>query len=151
MKTLMKGIVLAVVFLGLSHTAQAAGLPRSAKETFVTPYSVGGSTVTGSTFSASTTNFPGAVYQVVLSSGAASEYIVMFDSNSCGGLSATTLSFTAPTKQVGPRLLYGSTTANTSTAFDPPLVFFNGLCVFDSAVTGQASITYEEGRGISGQ
>jgi hypothetical protein len=144
---LFGGILLAFVMASVS---QAASLPRTPKETFVTPFSVAGSSVSASTWTAvDSRQFPGAVYQVVLSTGASGEYIVMFDSNVCTGLGPTTVP-TAPAQQVGPRLLFGSTSANSSTPFDPPLMFHNGLCVFDSAATGQASITWEPGRGLSG-
>jgi len=150
----MKKLFLAVGLLCLSHAAFAGALPRSPKQTFVTSYVTTGSSVAISSLagSSSTVLIPGAIYQVNLTSGAASEYIVMYDTNTCTGLSATFSGQpTLPAKQLGARLFYGSTTANTNFAFDPPMLFENGVCVFDSSGAGQAAITYEIGRGINGQ
>jgi len=147
-KSIFAGLLMASAVIMFSH---AASLPRSPKMTFVTPYSTAGSSVAIAAVAASSSpvTLPGAIYQVTLSSGASSEYIVLVDTNTCTGVTLQG-PYTAPTKYVVSKLLYSSTTANTNFAFDPPLMFDLGLCVFDSASTGQASITYELGRGING-
>ena len=127
------------------------------KEVYVTSQTVTAVLVTPAVSSNTTANaqfMPGAVYQVTLSSGAASEYILMVDTTNCTGITATMAVGNSPTQtyqMIGPRLIYASTTANTTFTFDPPIRFDQGLCVIDSAATGGASITYELGRGLSGQ
>ena len=88
---------------------------------------------------------PGAVYQVVMATGTASEYVILVDSASVTGVVATSNS-----KAITPRLFYGSTTASTVITFDPPIVFRNGLVVAPLANTGQLSVSYETGRSIGG-
>ena len=149
MKKLMGWIVgLFGLCMVMASTGHASGYAIAPMDTFVTPYSTVVSTYVAG---------PGAVYEVILASGAASEYVQLFDSAAVTGLSATyngasvlNSSGIVSTVALGPRLLYGSTTANTIIRFDPPLQFFNGLAVVDSAVTGQASITYQVGRGLDG-
>jgi hypothetical protein len=95
---------------------------------------------------------PSAIYEVTLATGASGEYVAFFDTNtaSTGGVAVTsnTASVASGFKT---RLYFGSTTANTQIKFDPPLIFYYGIQVVDSAATGQSVITYEEGRGLSGQ
>lgn len=152
MKTLNRFILSAGLVMVFSSWAMATNAARQAKSSFTTPFSLVPSSVTTFTVLESTSGIkkPGAVYQVTLSSGASSEFLVMFDSTTSVGLSATvTTNPAAP--QLGPRLLFGSTTASTVYTFDPPLIFYNGLMVIDSAITGQGTITYEEGRGVGAQ
>lgn len=156
MKKLLSCTLMAFVFLMMSNQAHAAWYKGTPKEVFVSSYTTGAIQVNPSisTNTAATAQYaPGAIYQVILSSGASSEFELLVDSANCTGITAgmLTSSLTAPATFLGPRLLYGSTTANTTVTFDPPLRFDTGLCIIDSAVTGQASITYELGRGISGQ
>jgi len=137
-----------------SHRAEAASGVRAPKEVFVSSYTTGAILVTPAISTnavAAAAYMPGAVYQVILSSGAASEYEVLFDSGNCAGITATWAVGGPTATLLAPRLLYGSTTANTVITFDPPIRFDNGLCVIDSAATGSAAITYELGRGLSGQ
>lgn len=157
MKKLLSFTLMAFGLLLMPSKAHAGWYKGAPKEVFVTPYSTLGSTVTP-TVSTNTPiaaqYMPGVVYQVVLSSGAASEYIVLYDSTNCTGLTTTTAVGNLPAQtyqNLGPRIFYVSTTSNTVVTFDPPIRFDQGLCVIDSAITGQASITYELGRGISGQ
>lgn len=142
---LIFGLFVGIAWVNSSHAAGIGIVPMDA---IVTPYSTVVSTYVAG---------PGAVYEVILSSGAASEYIQMFDSASVVGLSATfngasvlNSSGVVSTVDLGPRMIYVSTGTNTIFRFDPPLQFFNGLAVVDSAVTGQASITYQIGRGLNG-
>lgn len=152
LKKLFSGILLV---MGFSMVAHAGSLPRSPKEVFVSSYTTGAIPVTPAISTnavAGAAFMPGAVYEVVLSSGASGEYELLIDTANCIGVTAVmnASSLTAPANFLAARLLYGSTTANTDIKFDPPLIFENGLCVIDSAVTGQAQITYELGRGLSG-
>lgn len=160
MKNLNKvfgGLLLALGLLALASPAQAVWYGGSPKEVFVSSYTTGAILVTpvvSSNAVAGAQYMSGVVYQVVLSSGAASEYELLVDTTNCVGVTATLAVGNLPAQgyqMIGPRLLYGSTTANTTITFDPPIRFDQGLCIIDSAVTGQASITYELGRGVSGK
>lgn len=147
---LFVGLILAFGLMALlSPSGMATNAARIAKSDFVTPFSLACSSVTSFTVLESSSGLkkPGAVYQVTLSSGAASEFVLLVDSSACQGLTAT---LTTGITQVGPRLLYNSTTASTVYTFDPPINFYNGLMEIDSAVTGQAAITWEEGRTVGG-
>lgn len=147
---LLFGLFLGVVLARSSHAAAYAVSP---KDTFVTPYST-----TISTWIAG----PGAVYEVTLATGASGEYIVLYDTSSTSGITIGTASgggstnvvglagFIPPGPALSGRIYFSSTTQNTQIKYDPPLQFFNGLAVGDSANTGSATITYEVGRGLSG-
>lgn len=154
LKLLFGGLLLALGCLGgVPVRSEASVVARAPKKAYTLTYSTVISSITPFTVLQATSTLqdqPGAVYQVVLSSGAASEYITLFDTVpfNTGFLANTTV---GQTYQLGPRLLFGSTTANTTITFDPPMIFYHGLMILDSAVTGQATILYEEGRGISGQ
>lgn len=153
MKKLLSFTLLACGLLLMSHKAEAVG-SRSPKEVFVSSYTTGPIQVTPSVSTNSASQYmPGAIYQVTLSTGASGEYEVLFDSATCQGLTLISIgNLPASTYQnLGPKLLYSSTTAGTVYTFDPPIRFDQGLCIFDSAATGQAAITYELGRGLSGQ
>lgn len=149
---LFGGLFLAVGLLAIGKPSMAAGYAVAPKETFVNVFSTTISTVTPaiSSNAVATAAFqPGAVYEVIQSSGAASQYFQMYDSTSTIGLTCGQTTNLVGSL-LGPRFIYGSTTANTVTRLDPPLVFHNGLIVCDSAATGITSITYELGRGLSG-
>lgn len=155
MKKLLNVSLLALVCFLVSSQAHAGALPRSPKEVFVSSYTTGAVQVTpiiSSNAATSAAFMPGAVYQVLLGTGAASEFVVLVDTINCFGITATMNSsgLTLPANFLGPKLIFSSTTAATDYKFDPPLVFENGLCVVDSAVTGQYGITYELGRGLQG-
>lgn len=92
---------------------------------------------------------PTAVYQVVQSTGASGEFITLCDTASVTGVTSQVNNTANSVCKV--HLMYGSTTANTVTTFDPPLMFFNGLAMIGSATTGQAMVTYEVGRALTGQ
>jgi hypothetical protein len=152
MKNFNKLFVGLILTFGMVAVVQATVGVRAPKASFTTPFSLSPSSVTAFTVLESTPAVikkPGAVYQVIMGSGAASEFLVMFDSNSASGITST---LTTPNAtQLGPRLFYqvgGS--SNTVITFDPPLIFDNGLMVIDSAITGQATISFELGRGLSG-
>lgn len=155
MKKLLSISLLAFGILFMNQKVHAGSLPRSPKEVFVSSYTTGAVSITPaiSTNAVSSAAYmPGAVYQVLLASGAASEFVLLVDTTNCAGITATmgSASLTPPANFLGPKLLFSSTTANTDYKFDPPMIFENGLCVIDSAVTGQYSVTYELGRGLSG-
>jgi len=145
------------LLLMASHRAEAVWYRGAPKEVFVSSYTTGGILVTPvmSTNAVATAAFnPGAIYQVVLSTGASGEYELLVDTNTCSGITAILAVGNLPAQtygMLGPRLFYSSTTAGTTYTFDPPIRFDQGLCIIDSAATGQASITYELGRGVSGQ
>ena len=141
-------LLMAFVWMGCASKAQAASYARSPKAVFVSSSTTGSIQVTPAVSTnavAAAAYMPGAVYQVELSTGAASEYVVLFDSANCTGLSAV-----VATDAITTHLVFTSTTTNTEFKFDPPLLFEHGLCVIDSAATGAYSITYELGRGLSG-
>lgn len=121
--------------LGMVAMANAGGLTKPRKA-YVHSYSTTAALVHAG---------PGAVYQIVMSTGAASEYIVLFDSGSATGIAVTDTS-----KMITPRIFYANTASNTVVGFDPPLLYINGLAIDASAATGQAAITYESGRAIGG-
>lgn len=125
-------LVLGVCLLGMGSESEATTASISPKPGFALNYTTTVSTVAVG---------PCSVYRVVLSSGAASEYVALFDSATASGLTAATINSTLKT-----RLLFNSTTANTTIQFDPPLEFYNGLMVGDLAVTGQSLIEYDLGR-----
>lgn len=143
--------VLLLAFGLLAVTSVRSGasvVARSPKKMVVGSYSILGTTVTPTISTNAVTaaaEEPGAVYQIQLSSGAAAEYVVMFDSGNCTGLTAA-----STTNQVAPRVFFVGTTSGTIWTYDPPVTFSNGLCVYDSAATGQWGISYELGRGLSG-
>jgi hypothetical protein len=155
MKKLIGLSFLAVGLLVIGSQSSYAAIPRTPKEVYVSAYTTGALLVSPavSTNAVAAAAFsPGAVYEVNLSSGASGEYELMVDTANCTGITATMAAsaLTSPSNFLGVRLFYASTTANTDIKFDPPLVFEHGLCIVDSAVTGSAAITYELGRGLSG-
>lgn len=120
---------LLVSVLGTKNVS-AAGLPLPGKAAFALNYTTTASTITSTA---------GCLYQVVLSTGAASEYIALFDSASVTGLTAPS------TTGLKTRMVFGSTSANTVYRFDPPIMFFNGIIAIDSAATGQSAFSYDYG------
>jgi hypothetical protein len=149
MNRLIFGLLLGFGVVGLlNRTVYAVNPVVAPKDAYVLSYTTTVSTVTPNVSTNSVANaayMPGVVYQVFMSSGATSEYVMLYDTNTTSGITcgATTNALTA-------RIFFSSTSANTITRFDPPLHFFNGLVACDSAATGQSGITYEFGRGLSG-
>ena len=117
--------------------AYAAAVPLPSKATYALNYTTTVSTVT-------TTH--SCVYQVIMSSGTASEFVAFFDTAPVAGGQFTANS-EASSANLKLRLLFSSTTANTGNPykFDPPLLFANGIQVADSAATGQTLISYDYG------
>ena|SRR5579872_2590672 len=154
---LFSGLFLALGILCVSSPAHAVWYKGTPKEVFVSSATSNPILITPSISTNTTANgafMPGVVYQVILSSGASSEFVILVDSTNCTGITAGQNPGTTPTQgytSLTSHLLYGSTTANTTITFDPPLRFDQGLCFVDSAGTGQAAVTYELGRGVSGQ
>lgn len=103
---------------------------------------------------------PGAVYQIIQGTtnagGLGVEYFMLYDSSftqnvagntiTCGAYTGLPTGVTALT----PRMVY-TTSFTVVTRFDPPLLFTNGLVGCNSAVADAVSISYELGRGLSGQ
>lgn len=133
MKKLLFVLLLGAVWAG---TSEAAGPTRGGKGSVALNYST---TVTTVTVGA------GVVYSVIIASGAASEYVVLFDSATTVGLAATTNNSTLKT-----RCLASSTTGTTQCNYDPPLQFNNGIIAAGSAITAQSLIVYERGRVTQG-
>jgi len=124
--------VFGICLLGLVSKSEATTASISPKPGYALNYTTTVSTVAVG---------PCSVYRVMLATGAAGEYVAFFDSATVQGLNSTTINSTLKT-----RLFFGSTTATTSIVFDPPLEFYNGLMVGDSASTGQSVIQYDLGR-----
>lgn len=155
MKKLLSLALLAVGLFVVSRNAEAGSLPRTPKEVFVSTYTTGAVFIPPAISTSATGNAaysPGAIYEVVLATGASAEFVLFVDTTSCVGVTAGM----APTALGNgatlalPRLYYGSTTAGTDYKFDPPVEFHNGLCAVGSAATGQFGVIYELGRGLSG-
>lgn len=132
MKKLMGLFLLSLGFLLLSSSSEAAGATRGAKGGYALNY-----TTTVSTISTSAA----VLYQVVMSSGAASEYVALFDASTAGTKAAGTVD-----SSLKGRLFYSSATANTVISFDPPMQFTKGLIVGPSANTGASLFIWEPGR-----
>lgn len=136
----------ALVFVsGVSFAGQAV---RSPKEHFDLNYTL--SWTTGSTQA-------GALYAVQLgSANAFNDYVTCRDS----APTVNQMRITDNTATIGPRIYYSSSAVvsntvagqgNVNFVFDPPLLFFNGLVCTASSASDQATIVYEQGRGLSGQ
>lgn len=137
MKNELKSLfVIAGLLLGMTVMASAGGLTKPRKSALVNYTTTATLVHRGG----------GALYQVVLSTGASLEYMVAIDTVGASGWSATTTNLL-----ITPRLFYSSTSANSVYTFDPPLIYTNGLVIAGSAGTGQAMVTYESGRSIGGQ
>jgi len=134
MKKLLFVLALGIVCVGSS---QAAGAARGAK----------GMTAVNYTTTASSVSVAGpvALYSVILSSGAASEYVALFDASATGALTSASTGSSFRT-----RVFYNSASSNTIVNFDPPLQFNNGLVTAGSAATGAVLFVYEKGRIVQG-
>lgn len=158
MKNLNKlfvGVFLAFGLMGIvSVNCNASVVARSPKKSYLYSFSTTISSVTPFTVLQATSTLqaqPGAVYEINMSTGTAGDFIVLFDTIPFNAQLLDTQGATGRSSQLGPHFYYGSTTANTKITFDPPLIFYNGLLMIGSSAVEQASVTYEEGRGISGQ
>lgn len=140
MKKLLLGISFVAVMCLMGTNSEAAGAARGAKTTTSVNYTLSVSTIaTG----------PVVLYSVTLASGAASEFVAIFDT--APAVAATiNANQTSAASNLKSRLFFGSTTANTTINFDPPLQLNNGLLVADSAVTGQSLFVFERGRVTQG-
>jgi hypothetical protein len=163
MKNLTKwftSLFLGLGLLSLASPAHAGWYKGAPKEIFVSSYTTGAVQISPSVstntviLNPNAAFQPGAVYQIQLSSGAASEFMILVDSQGCAGITASMAPGTVPAQTyttLTPHMLFSSTTANTVYTFDPPIRFDQGLCAIDSAATGQYGVVYELGRGVSGQ
>lgn len=157
---LFGSLLLAFVVMGLAsiHSGAASGV-RSPKKSYLYAYSTAISSITPFTVVESTSGIfkSGAVYQLNLSTGATGDYFVLYDTNAANASALSTpcsaAALTNCMYQLGPRFFYQSTGTVTSTSitFDPPLYFENGLMIWGSAANEEVSVTYELGRGLSGQ
>ena len=131
-----------------AYRSEAGTSVRSPQKVFTSGYTTVVSSVTGFSVVDSTTLVkPGAVYQLIMSTGTAGDYIVFFDTTNTTGLSNTSVT----AAQMGPRIYFGSTTQSTVITFDPPMLFSNGLFVQMSTNTNQIGVLFEVGRGLSGE
>lgn len=136
------GLFAVVGILLAASVSQASVVARMPKTSY---------TSTFTTSAVFVSSGPAAIYQVIQSTGASGEYFMLCDSNTVTGITAVSNGNLGANSPCKVHLLFGSTTANTVTTFDPPIMFYNGIVIIDSANTGQATFTYEPGRGLSGQ
>lgn len=127
-KSLIKSLAL-VLGLGLATSAFAAPGVRGAK---------GVRTVNFSATAVLACRGPATVYSVILSSGAATDYAVLRDSNTANTTSSPVVSI--------PHI----TTGVTQLTFDPPIIFANGVS-FNTAATNIAdSVVCTTGKDVQG-
>jgi hypothetical protein len=125
----------------LVRPSHAVGIAVAPKADYILNFTATASTITVS---------PGAIYEVTMTTGASGEFIAFYDTvTTSGGTAITTGQDNGHNLKI--KLFYGSTTANTQWRFDPPLLFTNGMQLIDSTGAGAATVSYEEGRGLSGQ
>lgn len=148
---LFVGLVLAFVGIGMASYLQASVVARSPKRVSNILYTTTVSSIsvvntTGAVVAAM--QEPGAVYQVMLSTGAVGDYFVLYDTGNVLGIS---LAAGPASAQLTGKIFVSTNTANTLITFDPPIMFFNGLVGILSSANTAASVTWESGRGLSGQ
>ncbi len=141
----------------LSQAVNVVVTPKNTAEldftTTVTTLTPTGFTIGTGTPTITTSQFtPGAVFQVVLGTGAAGDYFEMYDSTTSVGITCGwwNAKLSPGATELSTRLYYSSGTQNTIIRFDPPLQFYNGLVACQSTAANQASLSYELGRGLSG-
>lgn len=109
--------------------------------------SKGTSSIPQTTNSVSLSTGPAVLYSVVLGTGAVTDFVTLFDSNSVSGL-------LSGTQTVGSgylmRLYPSSATQNTNIVFDPPLQLNKGLVLIPATSLGSILVTYERGRVTNG-
>lgn len=126
-------VALGLVMLGLTASLHASVGVRGAK---------GVTALFGSVTPVLASKGPVTVYSVIIGTGAATDYVALFDSGSVSGI-------VAPTQGSGGfkmRIAASSTTQNTQVTFDPPLQFVNGLVAANISTTMFSLTTYENGR-----
>jgi hypothetical protein len=154
MKKYLSFALVAFALILVSGKAEAVGVARSPKHPFAFGYTTAITSVTLFTVLQSTTGItePGAVYQVQLTSGVAQDFCVLYDTTTAVGLTPPTLANESNlTAQLGTRFLFGSTTQNTTFTLDPPWEFYTGLMVACTGAQDGGMLTFEVGRGLSGQ
>lgn len=141
----------ALAFFCVASRSEAASYARSPKEIKNIGYSTAITSVTVNTITTSTSSIPGAVYDVYLGTGTAGDFCVLYDTNIATNLTVPVAgTMSNLTNQLGPRLFFGSTTAETTIAFDPPIRFFAGLYTACTSANDSAAIEFETGSGLSG-
>lgn len=155
MNKLFCGLLLAFGVLLATREVKASVGVRAPKQMYELNYTTAISSVTAFTVLESTSGIQkaGAVYQLILSTGASGDYVILFDTSTATGLVLGPPSggATQAPSQIGPRYYFSSTSANTTIVFDPPLQFYNGLMMYESSATNAAGVSYELGRGLNGQ
>ena len=152
MKKLLSFILFALVGACVAGSSGAATYARGPKETKNFGYTTTITTVTANNFNSgtSTSTIPGAVYDVYLTTGAAGDYCVLYDTNVALGLTVPAAGTSNLTNQLGPRFYVGSTTATTVIQLDPPIIFYSGLYAACTTAADGAVVEFETGRGLSG-
>jgi hypothetical protein len=132
--------------MGMVIPAHATNAARGAKEVASVIYTTQMTTATQSV--PANTFAPAVVYQIVVGTAttAGIDYIVLYDTNACQGYT------TGGVQQVNMRIpRVAASTSTVDLKFDPPIQFFNGLCIQPSGVGIAASVTFEPGRGAGQQ
>lgn len=127
----MKKLLLAASLLVMGQAAFAASGVRGAKAYKVI-------NVSASASGACLASGGGALYSVLASTGATSDYVVIRDSNTANTTSAEFM-------RVGL-----NTTSYTQVSFDPPVQFRNGISVNAPATIQAVTYTFECGRVTQG-
>lgn len=122
----------------LAGAANAAPGVRGAKP-FVSTF--------GTTSAVMVSSGPTTVYSVVLGTGAATDFAVLYDSGSTNGITAAGLLQSSGGFKLR---LYSTSTANGNVVFDPPLIFRNGVVLGNATAVMTSIVTYEKGVASSG-
>jgi hypothetical protein len=101
----------------------------------------------GSTSAVMVSSGPTAVYSVMIGTGAVTDFVVLFDSNSTNGITSL-LQTSASGYRV--RVYASSATQPTQVTLDPPWQFNNGLVAINATGVMTSVIGYEKGRVTQG-
>lgn len=133
MKKLIGSLLLLGAMVISGNPAEAASGRSGAKTAASIVYST--------TISSVAVSGPAALYQVILSSGAAgTDYTALWDKASVG---ATVISTTSGLVN---KLVVSSATQNTVFTFDPPIQFSNGIVAGNSTALNVTTFVYQRGR-----
>lgn len=94
-----------------------------------------------STNSIGVSSGPAVLYAVTIATGAVTDFVTIFDSNSVVGLTSAQMG-----GNFRMRLYPSSTTQNTSIVFDPPIQFRNGIIAIPGTALTNYLFVYEQGR-----
>lgn len=85
------------------------------------------------------------LYSVEIGTGAVTDFVAVFDSNSVTGLTSAQL-----TNNYKMRIYPSSTTQNTVIVFDPPIQFVNGIIAIPATALVDYLFTWESGHVTQG-